>query len=125
MMSGDTKPSDEFISQPGDIAGFPGRMRWVIKNLNSEAKVALVCEDEIALLVQRYLELVADIDGSSSEAERNALKQLKLYAIGRVNEFILTGSIERSTVDSLSQRIVGEPFRTPFERCGLTLFDLA
>lgn len=118
MMSGDTEPFDEFIRQPGDIADFPRRIRWVTKNLNSEAKVALVCEDEIALLVQRYLELVADIDGSDSEDERKALEQLKLYAVGRVNEFLLTNSIDRATVDSLSQQILGEPFRTPFERCG-------
>ena len=104
---------------------FQDRIHWVMKNLNSEARVALVSESEVSLLVQRYLELVADIDGSDSEVERNSLEQLKLYAIGRVNEFLLTGSIDRETVDSLSQRIVGEPFRTPFERCGLRLFDLA
>ena len=125
MRSGDTEPSDEYVPQPDDMEDFQNRIRWVMKNLNSDVRVALISESEISLLVRQYLALIADIDGSDSEVERNSLEQLKLFAIGRVNEFLLTGSIDRETVDSLSERIVGEPFRTPFERCGLRLFDLA
>ena len=125
MMSRDTVPLDEYNPQPHDIEDIHSRIHWVTKNLNSDARVALVSENEISLLVRQYLALIADIDGSDSEDERKALEQLKLYAAGRVNEFLLTGSIDRETVNSLCQRIVGEPFRTPFERCGLRLFDLA
>ena len=125
MMNGDTAPDNEYVPQPDDMEDFQNRIRWVMKNLNSDVRVALISESEISLLVRQYFALIADIDGSDSEAEREALEHLKLYAAGRVNEFLLTGSIDRETVDSLSERIVGEPFRTPFERCGLRLFDLA
>ena len=74
-----------------------------------------VSENEVALIVQEYLELIRGIEESTSDAEREHLEQLRLYCIGRVDQFILSGSIRRRTVDSMSQALSGAPFESAFD----------
>ena len=76
----------------------------------------MVCENEVALIVRHYLELIDDIDNSRSEEERGNFDLLRSHAVCRVDEYLLADAIDRERVDSLCRAITGKPFESPFDR---------
>ena len=99
-------------------------VRWVIGGFCSASKLAVVSENEIVLIVRTYLEAVRDVDELPSDVERRHFAELRGYCVARVDELLLAGSIDRKTVDSMSQAVSGSPFESPFDGMDCTVVDV-
>lgn len=89
--------------------------RWAIRNLNSEAVVALASKPELALVVREYLRLIAAIEATSDEKEREHFETLRCYAVGRIDEFLLERAVEPEEVDAISVALRGEKFESAYD----------
>ena len=85
-------------------------LRWAVKAANGEALVAVVSTEEVAVVVEKYMEVIDDLDNYGTAKEQKNFMRIRDLAVWRVNELVFQGAIEQKTVDSMSQKKLGKPF---------------
>lgn len=125
MLTCKTEFSVEFVGRQRDDEGFQLRTRWAMMAMNSVARVCLIAENEVGLIVRQYLELIDDIEKATSKVEEEHLDLLRGHAVARVDKLLRTGSIDREMDDSLCLDISGEPFESASDESALVAEEVS